>query len=281
MNTFGYIKFCCNPKCLSLRRQGNGGVSVVTNKRVALVTGSSTGIGAAVARKLAGAGFNVVVNYSRNPESGKETFDACNVAGSDTLLVQCDVSDEASVQGMVAAVKDKYGRLDVVCNNAGISVETPPRKFEQIEVEDWDRVFAVNVRGPFLIAKHTRALLDDGEEPCIVNTASIVGLRPGAAPLPYSASKAAVINMTQTLAAALGPKIRVNAIAPGWLEGEWMEQMLGDNYDKLMDRRAKMTPLKRCVTMEDVADTVLTLIEHMNFCTGEVVVIDGGFSKTT
>jgi 3-oxoacyl-[acyl-carrier protein] reductase len=254
---------------------------IVADKRVALVTGSSTGIGAAVAQRLAGAGFNVVVNYSRNPDSGRATFDACTAAGSDTLLVQCDVSDEASVRGMVAAVKDKYGRLDVVCSNAGISIETPPGKFDQIEVDDWDRVFAVNVRGPFLIAKHTRALLDEAEEPCIVNTASIVGLRPGAAPLPYSASKAAVISMTQTLAAALGPKIRVNAIAPGWLEGEWMEQMLGDNYDKLMDRRAKMTPLKRCVKMDDIAETVLTLIEHMRFCTGEVIVIDGGFAKTT
>jgi 3-oxoacyl-[acyl-carrier protein] reductase len=254
---------------------------MVAGKRVALVTGSSTGIGAAVAQKLASEGFNVVVNYSRNPDSGRETFEACNAAGSDTLLVQCDVSDEASVVSMVAAVKEKYGRLDVVCSNAGISIDTPPRKFDQIDVEDWDRVFAVNVRGPFLIAKHTRALLDEAEEPCIVNTASIVGLRPGAAPLPYSASKAAVINMTQTLAAALGPKIRVNAIAPGWLEGEWMEQMLGDNYDKLMDRRAKMTPLKRCVKMDDIAETVLTLIEHMRFCTGEVIVIDGGFAKTT
>jgi 3-oxoacyl-[acyl-carrier protein] reductase len=251
------------------------------NKRVALVTGSSTGIGSTVARRLARAGFNIVVNYSRNPDSGQETYEACNAAGSDTLLVQCDVSDEASVESMVAAVKEKYGRLDVVCSNAGISVDTPPHKFEQIKVEDWDRVFAVNVRGPFLIAKHTRALLDKADQPCIVNTASIVGLRPGSAPLPYSASKAAVISMTQTLAAALGPKIRVNAIAPGWMEGEWMEWMLGDKYDKLMDRRAKMTPLKRCVTMDDVAETVLTLIEHMHFCTGELITIDGGFAKTT
>ena len=251
------------------------------SKRVALITGSSTGIGATVARTLATAGYNTVVNYSRNPESGRDTFDACNDAGSDSLLLQCDVSDEASVQAMVTSIEEKYGRLDVVCSNAGISIKTPPRNFDEIRVEDWDRVFAVNVRGPFLVAKHTRPLLELADEPCIVNTASIVGLRPGAAPLPYSASKAALINMTQTLAAALGPKIRVNAIAPGWLEGEWMEGMLGENYERLMSRRAKMTPLKRCVTMQEVAETVLTLIEQMRFVTGEVVVIDGGFANTS
>ncbi|MDG2071256.1 MAG: SDR family NAD(P)-dependent oxidoreductase [Pseudomonadales bacterium] len=254
---------------------------MTTEKRVALVTGSSSGIGATVARRLARAGYNVIVNYSRNPESGKQTFDACNEAGSDSLLALCDVSDETSVKNMVAAVKEKYGRLDIVCNNAGISIDIPPRRFDEIDVESWDKVFSVNVRGLFLVAKHTRAMLEQAENACMVNTASIVGMRPGAAPLPYSASKAAVISMTQTLAAALGPKVRVNAIAPGWMEGEWMEWMLGDRYDKLMTNRAKQTPLKRCVTMEDVAETVLTLIEHMHFVNGETITIDGGFAKIT
>ena len=87
--------------------------------------------------------------------------------------------------------------------------------------------------------------------------------------------------MTQALALALGPKVRVNAVAPGWLEGEWMQRMLGDNYGKLMERRAKMTPLKRCVTPNDVAEVVIALIEHMHFVTGETVVVDGGFARTT
>lgn len=251
------------------------------DKRVALITGSSGGIGAAIATRLAGAGFNVVINYGRSAAAARNTVEACNAQGSDTLLVQCDVADEKSVTAMMEAIRAKYGRLDVVCNNAGTSIATGPREFDQISVEEWDRVFAVNVRGLFLLAKHAKALLLDGENPCMVNTASIVGMRPGAQPLPYSASKAAVISMTQTLCNALGPKVRVNAIAPGWMEGDWMRWMLRDNYDKLMERRAKATPLKRCVTSQDVAEVVLTLIEHMHFVTGETIVIDGGFARTT
>ena len=250
-------------------------------RRIALVTGSSSGIGATVAKTLAGAGYDVIVNYSRSAEAAEETVVACNAAGSDTLLVQCDVSDETSVVAMVAAIKDKYGHLDVVCNNAGTSIETLAKDFDQVTVEEWDKVMAVNVRGLFLIAKHTKELLSAGTDPCMVNTASIVGLRPGPQPLPYLASKAAVVAMTQSLCLALGPAIRVNAVAPGWMEGEWMEWMLGDNYEKLMSRRAKATPLKRCVTMDDVAEVVLTLIEHMKFVTGETIVIDGGFARTT
>jgi len=252
-----------------------------TTNRVALVTGSASGIGSAIARTLASAKYDVIVNYSRSADAARETVEACDASGSDTLLVQCDVSDESGVTRMVEEIDRKYGRLDVVCNNAGTSIETLARDFDQVSVEEFDRVFAVNVRGLFLVAKHTKALLERGSDPCMVNTASIVGLRPGPQPLPYSASKAAIIAMTQALALALGPTVRVNAVAPGWLEGEWMQRMLGDNYDKLMERRAKMTPLKRCVTPDDVAEVVIALIEHMHFVTGETVVIDGGFAKTT
>ena len=256
-------------------------MSMNKNNKVALVTGSASGIGATVAITLANAGYDVIVNYSRSAESAQATVAACEAAGAKTLLVQCDVSDESSVKAMMASIREHYSHLDVVCSNAGVSIDTPPKHFHEIDVDDWDRVFSVNVRGLFLIAKHARELLLEADKPCMVNTASIVGMRPGAQPLPYSASKAAVISMTQTLANALGPKVRVNAIAPGWMEGDWMKWMLRDNYDKLMTRRSRATPLQRCVTVEDVAEVVLTLIEHMHFVTGETIVIDGGFAKTT
>ena len=250
-------------------------------KRVALVTGSASGIGSAVAVRLANEGFDIIVNYSRSADSASNTAEKCTAAGSETLLVQCDVSNEAGVVSMLDDIEKKYGRLDVVVNNAGTSISTLAKDFDKVSEDEFDRVLAVNVKGLFLVAKHSKTLLSEGVAPCIINTASIVGLRPGPQPLPYSASKAAVISMTKSLSFALGPKIRVNAVAPGWMEGEWMERMLGENYEKLMERRAKMTPLKRCATPEDVAEVVHALIEHMHFVTGETIVIDGGFANTT
>jgi len=124
-------------------------------------------------------------------------------------------------------------------------------------------------------------LLRKSPNGCVVNTCSIAGLRPGAQPLPYAASKAAVANLTKTLANALGPEIRVNAVAPGWVEGEWMQRTLKENYEGLFARRARYTPLKRCATPDDVAETMLSLILSNRFVTGEIIVIDGGFSSTT
>jgi 3-oxoacyl-[acyl-carrier protein] reductase len=148
-------------------------------------------------------------------------------------------------------------------------------------MDEWDRTFAVNVRGTFQVSRAAVPLLKKGHNPSIVNTASIVGLRPGPQPLPYAASKAAVVNLTKTLAWNLGPDIRVNAVAPGWMEGDWMERMLGEKYDQLMTSRAKATPLKRCVTADDVAEVMLNLIQSNRFVTGEIVVIDGGFTSST
>jgi 3-oxoacyl-[acyl-carrier protein] reductase len=140
----------------------------------------------------------------------------------------------------------------------------------------------VNVRGMFQVTRAAVPLLRRSPQPAVVNTASIVGLRPGPQPFPYAASKAAVVALTKTLAGRLGPEgIRVNAVAPGWMVGEWMEDQLGERYEKLMDRRARLTPLGRCVTADDVAETVVALITSMRFVNGEIVVVDGGFASTT
>jgi len=250
------------------------------SKPAALVTGSATGIGRAEAIALAAAGYDVAVNYSRSADAAEETAAACAAHGARTVLIGCDVADDALVKSMAAEVEAAFGRLDVLCNNAGITSNAPFKDLDAIDLDEWDRVLAVNVRG---IVQVTRACAPAlrAAKGCIVNTASIVGLRPGPQPLAYSTSKAAVISLTKTLALALGPDIRVNAVAPGWMEGGWMERMLGDNYDRLMERRAKMTPLKRCVTAEDVADTMLSLVQANRFVTGEIIVVDGGFAAST
>ena len=139
---------------------------------------------------------------------------------------------------MLAAVEKTFGRLDALANNAGITSEVGPKDFDAMTPEEWDRVFAVNVRGMFQVTRASVPMLRAARG-SIVNTASIVGLRPGLQPLPYAASKAAVVSLTKLFAINLGPDIRVNAVAPGWMEGDWMERTLGDRYDDLMARRAK------------------------------------------
>ena len=250
------------------------------SRHCALVTGAASGIGRAVALELARAGYDVAINYSRSESAAKAVALEAGKSGGRTLLFQCDVSEDARVRAMLAAVHDKFGRLDVLINNAGTTSEVKARDFDAMTVEEWDRVFAVNVRGLFLVTRAALPMLR-ASKGCIINTASIVGLRPGPQPLPYAASKAAVVNLTKTLAYNLGPDIRVNAVAPGWMEGDWMQRMLKEKYDELMARRAKLTPLKRCVTAEDVAQTMMSLVQSNRFVTGEVIVIDGGFSSST
>lgn len=254
------------------------------SSRAALVTGSASGIGSAAAIALARAGYDVAVNYSRSEDAARKTAAACEAAGKEhgvrTIIHKCDVADNGEVNAMVEACRAAFGRLDVLVNNAGITAPTPIKDMDALDFDDWDRVFAVNVRGLVQVTKAASPLLKAARG-CIVNTASIVGLRPGPQPLAYSASKASVVSLTKTLALALSPDVRVNAVAPGWMEGDWMERMLGDNYDKLMDRRARMTPLGRCVTAEDVAESMMGFVEGNRFVTGEILVVDGGFASVT
>ena len=255
--------------------------TIISDRAVALITGAATGIGRSAALALARSGYHVVINYSRSEKAAKTTARDAEAAGARTLVYRCDVSDDACVRTMLEATEKEFGRLDVLINNAGTTIAVEPKNLEGVTVEDWNRVFAVNVLGIFLVTRAAAPMLRRSSNGCIVNTCSIAGVRPSAQALPYAASKAAVANLTKTLANALGPEVRVNAVAPGWLEGDWMKTMLGENYDGLMARRARYTPLKRCCTADDVAESMLSLINGNRFVTGEIIVIDGGFSSTT
>ena len=247
---------------------------------VALITGAATGIGRAAAVALAAAGFDAAINYSRSEKAAQETASLAQAKGAKTLLFQCDVSDDVLVRKMLATVNQEFGRLDALVNNAGTTSNVKPGDFEAMTAEEWDRVFAVNVRGMFQVTRAAAPLLRAARG-SVVNTASIVGLRPGPQPLPYAASKAAVVSLTKLLALNLAPDVRVNAVAPGWMEGDWMKRMLADRYDDLMARRAKSTPLRRCATAEDVAEVIVNLITGNRFVNGEIIVIDGGYAATT
>ena len=253
---------------------------MTTTRRAALVTGASSGIGRAAVLALAETGFDVTINYSGNADGAKHTAERAEALGAETLVVRADVSDDSAVRAMLAQHRETFERLDALVNNAGTTTNVAPKNFEEMTAEEWDRVFAVNVRGVFQVTRASAAMLRETNG-SVVNTASIVGLRPGPQPLPYAASKASVVSLTKLLALNLGPEIRVNAVAPGWMEGEWMERMLGERYDDLMGRRAKLTPLRRVVTADDVAQTILNLLVSNTMVTGEVVVIDGGFASST
>ncbi len=252
-----------------------------TMAKHALVTGASSGIGRSVALALAKAGFSVAINYATRASAAEEVAAEARLFGVDAITVRGDVGNPTDVDALIGAVSDRFGSLDVLVNNAGTTCATKPADLHGMTLDDWDRIFAVNVRSIFLVTRGAVPLLLKTDTPCVINSCSIVGLRPGPQPLPYAASKAAAVNLTKTLAGALRPRIRVNGVAPGWMEGEWMERALGDNYERLMDRRAKATPLGRCVTPDDVAQSVVSVVLHNPFVNGEILVIDGGYTATT
>jgi 3-oxoacyl-[acyl-carrier protein] reductase len=254
---------------------------MATQRGSALVTGAASGIGQAVAVALARHGFDVAINYSSNEAGARATAEQVEATGANSLVLRCDVADDQAVRRMLSEIGERFQRLDALVNNAGTTVPNEPTDWEGVTPEAWDRVFAVNVRGLWQVTRAALPLLQAAPSAAVVNTCSIAGLRPGPQPLPYAASKAAVANLTKTLAGALGPKIRVNAVAPGWIEGEWMQRTLAENYEGLMARRARYTPLKRVATFEDVAETMVNLIVSNHFVTGEIVIIDGGFASTT
>src|ERR1700689_3574310 len=250
------------------------------DRPAAMVTGSASGIGRAAALRLARAGYDVAINYRRSEDNARRTLAELEGLGGRHLALRGDVSDDAAVAAMVAAAADAYGRLDVPVNNGGLTSSTPRDDLDGVDLAEWDRVFAVNVRGLFQV---TRACADRlrAARGSVVNVASIVGLRPGPQPLAYAASKAAVVSLTRTLSRVLAPEVRVNAVAPGWIAGEWMQRTLGEDYDRLMERRATWTPMKRNVTAKDVAETIYSLVAANPFVTGETIVIDGGYAATT
>ena len=237
-----------------------------TQQRVALVTGSSSGIGADVARRLAGDGFAVVVNSRASVEAGQAL--AIEVGGS---YLQADVSDEQAARGLVAAVLALHGRLDVLVNNAGTTQIIPHADLAAATPEIWRRLYDLNVIAPFVLVTAAEQALRAARG-CVVNITSLAGLKEVGSSIPYAASKAAFNHQTRLLAKALGPDIRVNAVAPGLVDTPWT---VGEYWDELRSVVNAMAPMRRPATGDDVAEAVLFLVRS-GYVTGEVVVVDGG-----
>jgi len=244
--------------------------------RAALVTGGGTGVGRATALELAGRGCSVAVNYSRSAHEAEQTAAAARALGVRALAVQADVSDDAQCRRLVETSVAELGRLDALVQSAGVTVFVPHADLEKLQVQDWEQLMAVNVLGAFQCARAARGPLEQAGEGEIVNVSSVAGIAGVGSSIPYCASKAALNNLTLTLARVLAPKIRVNAVAPGFITGRWLAGGLGDAYDAVKGAMEARAPLGRVCDPEDVAAAILALITGSDLVTGQIVAVDGG-----
>jgi ketoreductase RED2 len=233
---------------------------------VVVVTGSSSGIGRAVAERFARDGARVVVNSSRSVEEGE----ALARSLPDAVYVQGDVSREEDARRIVATALDRYGRLDVVVNNAGTTRRVPFSDLDAVDDELWARILGVNLLGPWYVSRAAAPALR-GSRGAIVNVTSVAGIAAGGSSLPYAVSKAALNHLTRTLAVALAPDVRVNAVAPGLVETPWTAGW--DANEQIRER----TPLARAGVPDDIADAV-AFLARTPYATGQVVVADGGLT---
>jgi 3-oxoacyl-[acyl-carrier protein] reductase len=239
---------------------------------VALVTGAATGIGSAVALRLAKSGMAVAVNYSRSEAEARETLAGVEAAGVRGLLCKANVGDDKAVREMVARVVAELGGLDVLVNNAGTTRFIDHANLEAVTDEDWDQILGVNLKGTFHCCRAAwPALRERGGS--VVNVTSVAGLGGQGSSIPYAASKAAINTMTKSLARVFAPKVRVNSVAPGPVLTRWLLP-----HQQMIDRAVAMTPLKRAATPDDIADAVVFLARGTSLMTGQVVVVDGGLS---
>ena len=234
--------------------------------RVALVTGSSSGIGAATARVLGDAGATVVVNSYRSVDAGRAV--AAGLPGS--TYEQADVSDPSQARALVEAVVGRHGQLDILVNNAGTTTVIPHHELEAASVDVWRRIFELNVFGTWQVTVAAVPHLQASPDGTVVNVSSLAGHRPAGSSIPYAASKAAVSHMTVLLANVLGPSVRVNAVAPGLVDTPWTE-----DWHAVRELVKGQAPLQRSGTPDDIAHVILSLVTA-SYVTGEVILVDGG-----
>jgi 3-oxoacyl-[acyl-carrier protein] reductase len=247
------------------------------NKKVCVITGSSSGIGAATAILFAERGWDVCINYSRDPKPAQAVAQACRAQGADALVERADVSQDEQCLEVAARVKAHFGRCDVLVNNAGATKFVALRNLEGLNAEDFQRIYAVNVVGAFQMTRAMVPLLKQSAGAGIVNVSSIASRNAIGSSMAYMASKGALNSMTTALAKALGPQIRVNAVLPGMVDSRWLRDGLGaERYAAAQQHYESNATLAALVTPQEVAEAIFWLGAGAVKTTGEFQLIDGG-----
>ena len=245
--------------------------------KTALITGGGTGVGRATALALAERGCSVVVNYSRSKDEAEETAAKITAKGVRGLAVQADVAQDADCRRLVETTVGELGGLDVLVQSAGVTSFIPHPNLEDVKDEDWDRILGVNVKGKFQCARAAKGAMEASGGGSMVLVSSVAGLAGVGSSIPYCASKAAINNLTVTLARVFAPKIRVNAVAPGFITGRWLAEGLGEGvYDAVKGAMEARAPLGKVCDPEDVADAILSLVTGSELVTGQILPVEGG-----
>jgi 3-oxoacyl-[acyl-carrier protein] reductase len=241
--------------------------------RVAFVTGGSGDLGAEIAVALARAGCSVVLSYATERQRAETAAARVEEIGREALVVQLDQADPEMPEAVIEAIIRRFGRLDILINNAAWNIGIPFPDLDALTPAIWDRIQNTNLRGPYLLARAAARPMREQGEGRIVNVASIGGIYPGSSSIAYSCSKAGLIHLTRCLAVALAPAVLVNCVAPGLIEGTRMARRLPP---QVLDMARRSAVLGRAASLEDLADQVLTFC-RTDSATGQVVPVDGGF----
>ena len=247
------------------------------SKGVAIVTGSARGVGAATARMLAGKGYNVVINYSKSEGQAREVEETCRALGVETLLCRADVASDEDCRRMVTETVERWGRIDALVNNAGTTKFCAHDDLEGLDRDDFFHIYGINVVGPYQMVRAVAPHMQKAGKGAIVNVASIAGMTGIGSSVAYAASKGALITMTLSLARVLGPEIRMNAVCPGFIQGDWLRQGMGDErYEATKRYWEKTAPLRMTAAPETVAEAIVYFISGAPLVTGETLILDGG-----
>lgn len=242
-----------------------------------IVTGSSSGIGAACARLLASKGANVVINYSRSEGPARAVAAECEALGVQTLVCRADVGQDADCRRLVDETVAKWGRLDGLINNAGTTKFVLHPDLDGLSGEDFQAIYAINVVGPFQMTRAAAPAMKKTGKGAVVNISSIAGVMGVGSSMAYAASKGALNTMTLSLARVLGPEIRVNTVCPGFVQGSWLREGMGhERYDAALKDRQTNTPLRAAGSPEDMAEAAVWFIEGAGLITGEFLMVDAG-----